>query len=264
MHDERIIRDGRRLRIEFAPGSRYEGQTVVETPAGRFLLDPRRREIRTLPTRADETGRRLGRLVRMVRAGEAALTSGDGGRVAGRPVRRLVLSRGGKAFVALSIDPRTAVVLRRETFGGERGPLGTFVFTRFEPRARVDAANFVLPKTGYRRVSPLDDLRALGRREGIAVRTLPASSGYRLEGARSRRTPAGTIVAAFFSGPDGKRLTLFAAKGELPDLGGHGSGNRPAPPNVELYRWRAGTTNYGLLGEESPARLRALAGLLAP
>lgn len=236
---------------------------MIEVPAGRFILDPTRREIRKLPARGDEGERRLGRFLRLIREGQMVLTSGDGGKVAGLSTRRLVLARDGQPFLALSIEPRTAVVLKRESFGPEGGSVGVYEFTRFEPRPKIDGANFVLPKAGYRLVSPLDDLRALSRREGITVATLSPSSGYRLEGSRVRRTGAGAIIAAFYSG-GGKRLTLFASRGELPDLSARGTGSRTPAPGVSLYRWRVGTTSYGLLGEESPARLRALAGMLTP
>ena len=261
---ERIVRDGRRVRIEFPAGSRFEGQTVIERPDGRFVIDPARREIRRLPARAVEGQRRLGRYVRLVRDGTLTLTGGDGGRVAGMPTRRLVLARAGRPILALSIEPRAAVVLRRESLDdSERGegPAAAYVFTSFSPRAKIDPANFAIPKTDFRLVSPVDDLRALAGRERIAVEVLPETSGYRLEGARVRKTSAGTILAAFYSG-GGKRLTLFASNGELPELPGRGTGNAGRLADVALYRWRVGTTSYGLLGEESPARLRSLAALL--
>ncbi len=263
IHEERLVRDGRRLRISFAPGSRYEGQSVIELPNGRFIVDPRRREIRRLPSRGEEMERRIGRFVRLVQDGKFSLKSSDGGRVAGLPTRRVLLSREGKPFVALFIEPRTSVVLRRESFGAAGRLSGNYVFTRFEPRTKIDSKEFALPKTGYRFVSPLDDLRALGKRVGIVVRMLPDTTGYRLEGSRTRKTPAGTILASFYSG-GGKRLTLFASREELPELPARGSGSRIPASGVVLYRWRVGSTNYGLLGEETLSRLSALAATSTP
>ncbi len=269
-HEERVVRDGLRSRVDFAPGSRYEGQTAIEGPSGRFLIDPRRREIRALPPRGEETRRRLERFAELCRRGRAVLTVEDGGSVAGRPTRLvLVADEGGRPLARLSIDPVSAVVLRREAFGPE-GRGGVFVFTRFEPRARIPGATFATGRAGYRLIHPSDELRDASARAGILVASLPPASGYRLEGVRSRDLGGRTVVASFYSG-GGRRLTLFASGASLPDLpvgrkGRVGSGvqaqtGKPrGRSDVEYYRWRIGDTYLGLVGEETPARLRGLSG----
>ncbi|MER3495793.1 MAG: hypothetical protein C4320_02605 [Armatimonadota bacterium] len=49
---------------------------------------------------------------------------------------------------------------------------------------------------------------------------------------------------------------MFASTATLPEL--PESGKRMGMGNVHLTIWKRGTTNFGLVGEESPERLTAL------
>ena len=262
-HSETIIRDGRRSRVDFAPGSRFEGQTIIETPGGRRHVLPDRREIRVVPRRLDAADRRLARLLTRVRAGEVRLDVASGGRIAGVEVNRLTLrSSGGEPLVELFVEPRQAIVLKRTAFGRGGELLGSFVFTRFETPAKISSGTFAVDRRGYRIVRPIDELRRLSTKAGFSVATLPSSSGYQLEGARERNYPGGTIIISFYSS-ERQTLSLFMTRGALPKgPGREKNGKRGERADVSSLRWTRGEYGYGLVGEESAARLRELANSL--
>lgn len=271
VHEETITRDGRRSRVEFAAGSRFEGQTAIETPEGRFLIDARRREVRVLPTRIGENRRRLARFADLARRGRITLSVEDGGAVAGFPTRRVtVATEAGRPLARLSVEPRTAVVLRREALTPD-GRGGAFVFTAFDPKARIAPGAFSTARPGFRIIRLLDELKGASATLGVGPLWLPESSGYRLEGVRVRKVGEAQVVASFYSG-GGRRLTLFASSGPLPEPktpspnGKPQNGKPDGRSDVGYYAWRREGTYLGIVGEEPSARLRALASavVLAP
>ena len=275
VHEETITRDGLRSRVDFAPGSRYEGQTAIEGPEGRFLIDSRRREIRVLPSRIQENRRRIARFADLARRGKVLLSVANGGEVAGLATRRVVIATAaGRTLARLSIDPQSAVVLRRETLSPD-GRGGSFVFTRFDPKARIAPGTFSVTRAGYRVIRPLDELRTASAKLGVVPLWLPESSGYRLEGVRVRKAGEAEVVASFYSG-GGKRLTIFASTAPLPEpktpsadsASPAQSGKPRGRSDVGYYAWRRegtnGVTYLGIVGEERPERLRALASAVVP
>ena len=255
-HEEIVLKDGPRLRIEFPSGSGYAGQVVVETAKERRHFLPGPNEVRVLSARGEEGLRRLRALARA-----GAVTTAPGERICGFPtVEATIRDAAGNPLQRLAISPASGLVLRRRVYDATGVEVGGYVFTKvaLDPPP-FDPALFRIERKGVRRTTPWDALRRLAKKSGFAARGLPESSGYRLDGVRLAKLPEGDVLVQNYIGPGG-RLTLDQLRESVdPDRLRRQGGRR-----LGVVSWTEGDIVYVLIGPQDAATLDRLRRLVAP
>ena len=249
-HEEIVMRDGPRMRIEFPSEGAYAGQVIVEDPSERRHFLPESNEVRVLPTRREEGLQRLRALVRT-----GGVTTSPGDRIAGLPtVEVFVRDAAGNPIQRLSIEPESGMVLRRRVYDATGVEVGGFVFTRIDlsPGA-FDPAIFRIERKGVTTTTPLDALRRLARKSGYAAVSLPESTGFRLEGVRVARLPEGDVLVQTYLGTGG-RLSLYQLRAAVsPDRL-----RRQGARRLNALSWAEGGATFVLLGPQDDATLARL------
>lgn len=255
---EYVLRDGPRTRIEFPDDSPYRGQIIVEDANERRHFFPDRNEIRILPPRGEEVARRLRSfLAKSMQRGFRVAVS-DGGEVAGFATQAIVINDPkGNAAQKLWIEPRTGTVLKRELFDPVGGRVGLFQFTRINLRPSLAPKDFEIDRRGAKVITPEHAAREIASRMGLQPALLPASSGFRLESARSMRQRGPEFLALAYVGAEG-RFTLFQLKEPVSE----NRLRRMARGSLSTYAWTRGAEHLALVGELPEARLHEIARLL--
>lgn len=249
-HEEIVMRDGPRLRIEFPSKGAYAGQVIVEDGKQRKHYLPATNEVRVLPTRREEA---LVRLRRLARNGKVSTEPGD--RVAGIPTVEVVArDAAGNLLQRIAIDPESGLVLRRRVYGATGNEIGGFVFTKVDLSPEpFDRSLFRIERRGAKVTTPWDELRRVAARGGFAPIGLPASTGFRLDTVRLARLPDGPVLLQTYMGPGG-RLSLYQVKAVVsPDRL-----RRQARGGVRTLSWSADGRNFVLLGPQDEATLAKL------
>jgi hypothetical protein len=254
-HEEIVMRDGPRLRIEFPSSGAYAGQVIVENGRERRHFLPAANEIRTLPTRREEG---LKRLRALARNGRVTTEAGD--RIAGlETVEVIVRDASGNLLQRLAIEPDSGMVLRRRVYNATGTEVGGFVFTKVDLNpGPFDPSLFRIQRRGAKLTTPWDELRKVAARSGFAPVGLPESTGYHLDTVRIARLPDGPVLVQTYIGPGG-RLSLYQVKAVVsPERL-----RREARGIVRTLSWSADGRNFVLLGpqdEGTLAKLKASVG----
>lgn len=250
-HEEVVMRDGDRLRIEFPKGSPYSGQVIVEQGGQRRHWVPAENQVRLLPARREEGLQRLRALARSGR-----IEVGPGERLAGYATREVTVRDGaGNVIQRLSIEPRTGAVLRRRIFDAVGTEVGGFVFTQidFSP-GQWPATLFQIERKGAEMVTPWDQLRRLAKRQGFSPVGLATSTGYRLDNVRIAKLADGPVLAQTYTSAGG-RVSLFQLHTQI------------SPERLKLLlkrgtlrsrSWTTGGRSFVLMGSVSEAELDKL------
>ncbi len=215
-HDEIVIRDGQKTRIEFPEGSKFQGQIIVEDAVERRHYFPERNEVMISPPRHEESEQRLFRLAQRGSRGNVVLSTAPGERVAGYSTEQvLVADRQGNVLQRLYIEPRTGVLLKRDVFDPGGARIGSFEFTQIEldPPA-IDPSVFRFERKGVRVVTPYDELRKIAGKNRFLPFSLPTSTGYRLDEVRMAHPHGEDVLVQVYVSRHGK-LSLFELRSQV-------------------------------------------------
>lgn len=251
-HEEIVLRDGPRTRIEFPSGGQYAGQVIVENAKERRHFLPASNEVRILPPRREEGIERLRRLAR-----SGKVTTEPGGKVAGvSTVEVLASDAAGNPIQRLSIDPNSGLVLRRRVYDDTGVEVGGFVFTKIdltpEPFA---AALFRLDRRGAQVTTPWDLLNRLAKRNDFAAVGIPASTGFRLDAVRVAKLVEGGVLVQIYIGPGG-RLSLYQLRAPVDPA----VLRRQSRGTVRTLSWTSDSRTFVLVGPQDDATLARLKG----
>ncbi|RYG22428.1 hypothetical protein EON82_17115 [bacterium] len=249
-HEEIIMRDGPRLRIEFPSRGAYAGQVIVEDGKQRKHYLPANDEIRILPTRREEA---LARIRRWARNGK--VSTEKGARIAGLPTVEVVArDASGNVVQRLDVNPASGLVLRRRVYSATGSEMGGFVYTKVNLNPEpFDPSLFRIERRGAKVTTPWDELRRLAKRSGFAPLGLPESTGFRLDTARLAKLPGGSVLLQTYMGPGG-RLSLYQLKSAVnPERL-----RRQAKRGVQTLSWSADGRHFVLLGPQDQATLAKL------
>ena len=253
-HEEIVMRDGPRVRIEFPRTGTYAGQVIVETAAERRHFLPRTNEVRVLPSRREDG---LQRLRALARTGRVSTVPGE--RVAGfATVEIVVRDPDGNVLQRLAVEPRSGMVLSRQIYDPTGAPVGGFAFTSvdLDPGA-FDPAIFRIERKGVRRTTPEETLRRLAKRGGYIAVSLPESSGFRLDGVRIAKLSQGEVLVQSYVGPGG-RLSLYQLRASVDPEKLRRQGGR----RLNALNWTDAGVSFVLLGPQDAATLARLRGAL--
>ena len=255
-HEEIVVRDGPRVRIEFPREGGYAGQVIVEDGGQRRHFIPRTNEIRVLPPRQEEG---LQRLRALARSGNVATEPGD--RIAGYATRVLVVRDAvGNPLQRIAVEPDSGIVLGRQVYDATGVQVGGFVFTKIDLNpGSFDPALFRIERKGVRTSTPWQTLARLAARSGYRPNGLPESTGFRLDGASLRRLPSGDALVQNYSGPGG-RLTLVQLRAAVDPASLRRQGGR----RLRSLSWNERGVTWVLLGPQDDATLARLRDEVGP
>lgn len=253
-HEELVMREGPRTRIEFPPGSAYTGQVIVEDAQERRHFLPKQNQVRVLPVRRDEGLQRLRALIR-----DGLLTTEPGERIAGyATVEVTAKDAAGNVVQRLSIEPDSGMVLRQRHYDATGTEIGGFVYSKVDLSPNTFAPNlFKIDRRGAKLVTPYDSLKSLAKKSGYSPVSLPPSSGFRLDSARLVDMPEGRVLAQNYVGPGG-RVSLYQLRAAVSPARLRRQGGRV----LHTLSWPAGGVTYVLVGPQDDATLTHLKSLL--
>lgn len=246
--DERVLRKGNNLRIEYPDDSPFAGQIVVESEEKRLTYFIAKNEIRESRIRPIEDqfdfggGRRQG-AVRLVFA--------SGEEIANLRTNRIDVLAGNQKRQSLWIEPRRAVVLKRELYDNEGKAVGGYEYKRIAFLKSVEASKFSLPKDATV-IRPKDDLIRLAKSLEMKPYTLDPVTGYQLMHARGGDIKGSKVLRQIFD--SGKsQVSLIQVRGgehrELSERSGR----------INIYPFNHNGALLVLIGEVDLDTLRRLA-----
>ena len=252
---EVITAAGGRTRTEFAPGSDWAGQIIIERGGKRYHYFPESNEIHALPPRRDEARTRLMRNLNDGQKVGLRLEMAPGGRVADRDTTLITLrDRRGNVVQRVWTDRETNLPLKRELVGPLGSVVGRFEFTRVNYHPRIDPADFEWNRKGVTLLTPRDLLMRAGKQAGMRPFRLPADTPFRLEAVRVLRVAGSSAIAQIYFGPGG-RVTLFQVRGQINSA----RLRRLAGNGITAYTWVVDDTSLALIGDAEEPVLRQLA-----
>jgi negative regulator of sigma E activity len=256
VHDEYIIRDRLRSRVEFPEGSPFHGQIIVENDRERrhYFPEPLN-EIRILPPRHVVTISRLDTMIQSAQRRGFTFQVGGSERIVGLSTRQVqFVDPQGNVQQRLWIDQNSGLIVRREMLdrGGSR--MGFFEFKRVNFRPNIREEDFQINRRGAKVVTPAQEARSLADQHGLTLRLLPRSSGFALEAVRVLRMGEQVALSQIYSGPQG-RLSLFQTRATVdPERM-----RRMARGDYKVHTWQRGEESFALVGELDVSALRELA-----
>ncbi|MCW5937380.1 MAG: hypothetical protein KIT11_08755 [Fimbriimonadaceae bacterium] len=248
---ERVIRDGRKMRIEVLDGA-TKGFVIVDDGMTRHAFDPRTNEIREVPSREREFVARIrGAFARGRRKGEH--TEEEGGPVAGIKTRVLEVKDPGGSLLKVWIDPAEGNVLKFQTFDRQGGQNAFFEYTRVDYNAKIPADAFTINKPGARVVTAEDDLRRFEREFGMRPFRILPIQGWKLASARKLEPGNAKVVMQTYLTPKGP-VSLFQVRGEVLEE----RLRRAAGERARARSWKAGGVTLVLVGNLTDEELERI------
>lgn len=239
-HQEHIIRDGPKYRIDFPSDSQYAGQVIVEDQNTRLHYRPGRNEIIQQPPRHGEIWEKVMNLAVDPRF---RLNTAAGDTIAGQKTDQLVVAdKFGNVLQRLYIA-ESGVIMKRLVFGPEGKPIGFFEFTQIDLAPSIDPSAFTIDRKSAKVVTPQDQLTRVSRNQGFAFRELAPSTGFRLESAYAKKF-AGVqgIVQTYLNGK--VRLWVYELKGPVDPT----RLRKQARKNEHFFSWLSNGETVILMG----------------
>lgn len=248
---ERVLKQGLNMRIEFADGPNA-GSFTVESGGRRFLVNPARREARTMaPTGASFApvslmSRLQGRDIRWQRS--------NGGDVAGaKTVRWDVLDGRDRVLQRFWVEPNQGLILKRQIFDEASRVVGGFEFEAVKFDVEMGPNLFSVPRD-FRIIRPLEELNAACQRAAVTPVILDPALGYNLDAVRILSAQRGSGIVMSVYADETTQLSLYIMKQPLNTE----RLRRLTGQRLKFYSWQQGgqyLTLIGALPQEELARL---------
>ncbi len=258
-HNEYVTKDGQNLRIEFAPGSPYAGQIIVESSDDRKHYFPDKNEIHEYPSFGKKQFEGFRGGFRSQKGGKPTFESSPGGIIAGLHCTKYQFSDGSKNPIAqIFVEPKSGLTLKRVLFDPTGNIAGSYEFVTVNLDPKIQSGAFKIVRNGAKVVRPIDELRKQGGLLGMPALSLPKASGYRLENVSVRDVNGAKVIIQSY-GKEDSRVTLFMTKSSLKssDLRKYNRGEL-----VSFVKTLNGVTLV-LMGDQPEERLRSLSNLLS-
>lgn len=250
-HQEYIVRDGKRVRIEFPSDSPMAGQIIVEDGRDRYHYLPESNLIRVLPPRREEAYRHLLWMLRGPRGREFSFNVAGPSRVASYRVTQVVAKDDdGNVIQRLYIEPGTGIVLKRILYDPLGTEVGGYYFTEIDLTPRISNDVFRIVRRGAKYERPEDKLVSLAKENGFLYRLLPVKSGYRLEDTWAFRPMGVSTLMQIYSSDHG-RLSLFQVSQPVDEEKLARYGGR----RLNTYSWTDGGKTFVIVGSNSKEEL---------
>jgi len=248
---ERVLKQGLNMRIEYADGPNA-GSYTVESGGRRFLVNPARREARTMAPMGASFA--PASLMSRIQSREGRWQQSQGGDIAGlKTVRWDVVDGRNRVMQRFWVDPNSGLILKRQIFDDNGRVAGGFEFEAVRFDVDVPSNQFAVP-SDYRVIRPLDELKAACQRVALTPVILDPSLGYNLDAIRVLSAARGAGIVMSVYADETTQLSLYIMKQPLnADRLRRLTGQR-----LKFYSWQQGgqyLTLIGALPEEELARL---------
>jgi hypothetical protein len=258
-HNEYVTKDGPNLRIEFAAGSPFAGQIIVETQNQRKHYFPDKNEIHEFPSFGKKQFEGFRPNFRGGKGGPTHFDTSVGGTIAGLRCTKYQLSDSNNNPLAqIFIEPQSGLLVKRVLFDPSGNIAGSYEFVSVSLDPKIQPGAFKIVHKGAATVRPIDTLRKQSATLGMIPIGLPRTSGYQLENAYVREIKGSKVLVQIYVKED-SRLTLFMTKSAM--------------DSSELKRFNRGElasyvrTLNGvtiiLMGDQTEDRLRTLSSQLS-
>ncbi len=258
-HNEYVTKDGMNLRIEFAPGSPFAGQIIVETKEERKHYFPDKNEIHENPSFGKRQFEGFRTNFRGSKGGPSHYESSAGGVIAGLTCTKYQLSDSQNNPIAqIFVEPRSGMLVKRIVFDPTGNIAGSYEFISITLDPKIQPGAFKISRKGATVIRPIDELRKHAKALGIPAMSLPRSSGYLLENAYVRDIKGAKVIVQTY-GKEESRLSVFLTKSPLNASDLRRSNRGELSSSVRTLN---GLTLV-VMGDQSEERLRTLSNLLS-
>jgi len=253
-HDEYVLKDGRKTRIEFPDGSDYKGQIIVENEKQRMHYFPDRNEIEVEPRRDRDSNHFRFRPGDAERPKITAVVK-SGGTIAGFATQLVIVSdSNGNAVQQNWIEPKSGVVLRRVLFDKVGTQTGSFEFTRINFTPRFEPGDFAIDRKGAAIITPDIQANRAAKKLGLSTVKLMPGTGYQLENARIIHPDNREVLIRSYISDTG-RFSLSQTKGQIDPA----RLQKLAKGRLSTYSWKQGGESFALIGNLTQDQLQQLA-----
>jgi hypothetical protein len=214
-HNEYVTKDGSNLRIEFAAGSPFAGQIIVETASERKHYFPDKNEIHEFPSFGKKQFEGFRMNFRGPRTGKTNFGSSNGGVIAGLKCTKYQLSDSqNNPMVQIFVEPRSGMMVKRVMFDPTGNIAGSYEFVSLTLDPKIQQGSFKIVRKGAVVIRPIDDLRRQCKELGIPTMLLAKKSGYQLENVYVRDIKGSKVVVQSY-GKEDSRITVFLTRSQL-------------------------------------------------
>ncbi|MEI7986111.1 MAG: hypothetical protein WCI55_10825, partial [Armatimonadota bacterium] len=214
-HNEYVTKDGPNLRIEFAAGSPFAGQIIVETASERKHYFPDKNEIHEFPSFGKKQFEGFRTNFRGSRSGKTNFGSSNGGVIAGLKCTKYQLSDSqNNPMVQIFVEPRSGMMVKRVMFDPTGNIAGSYEFVSVTLEPKIQPGAFKIVRKGAVVIRPIDDLRRECKELGIPSILLAKKSGYQLENVYVRDIKGSKVVVQSY-GKEDSRITVFLTRSQL-------------------------------------------------
>jgi outer membrane lipoprotein-sorting protein len=252
-HTEYILKDGMRTRIWFPDEGSFRGQIIVENEGERRHYFPDKSQIEIMPPRREEHLGRFGKFGKGPFKTEFRIE--DGGQIANISTKKIeVVGPKNTVFIAMWIDPKSGLVLKRVFYNRKGEQQASSEFTKVDLRPEIKRGDFDLNIRGAKVITPRDRLAELVQRGSFQNVSFPPKDPLKLESVRIQRIDDISALVQVYVRKDG-RVSLFQLKATIDPgrLQKFGRGER-----LSAYSWQRNGASFVLLGDMPENKLREL------
>lgn len=248
---ERVLKQGLNMRIEFADGPNA-GSFTVESGGRRFLVNPARREARTMAPMGASFA--PASLMSRLQGREGRWEKSTGGDIAGaKTVRWDVFDSRNRIMQRFWVEPNRGLILKRQIFDENGRVAGGFEFEVVKFDVEMASNEFAVP-ADFRIIRPLDELKAACQRATLTPVILDPALGYNLDAIRVLSAARGSGIVMSVYADETTQLSLYIMKQPLNTE----RLRRLTGQRLKFYSWQQGgqyLTLIGALPQEELARL---------
>lgn len=248
---ERVLKQGLNMRIEFADGPNA-GSFTVESGGRRFLVNPARREARTMAPMGASFA--PASLMSRLQGREGRWEKSTGGDIAGaKTVRWDVFDSRNRIMQRFWVEPNRGLILKRQIFDENGRVVGGFEFEVVKFDVEMASNAFSVP-TDFRIIRPLEELKVACQRASLTPVILDPALGYNLDAVRILSAQRGSGIVMSVYADETTQLSLYIMKQPLNTE----RLRRLTGQRLKFYSWQQGgqyLTLIGALPQEELARL---------